>query len=147
MNNPAHKCIIIIIIINVYLPYNIIQPGQTLDIVSNPSESPTSEETELTRINLHDLRQCQPHLVSIHRRPLGLQWVPFKIHRLQLLFIPQLALHLLETRQFVVGCPQLFQVLQMGDVFQLRNFIVGEIQDAQRGIGLESTEVGDGVMR
>jgi hypothetical protein len=57
----------------------------------------TGIRARLTSINLHNLRQRQPHFIPIKRRLLPLQWIALKVHRLQLFLIAQLLLDFLEA--------------------------------------------------
>jgi hypothetical protein len=57
----------------------------------------TGIRARLTSINLHNLRQGQPHFIPIKRRLLSLQRITLKVHRLQLFLIAQLLLNFLEA--------------------------------------------------
>lgn len=61
-----------------------------------------------TRVNLHDLRKCQPHFIPVHRRPLGLQRIPLEVYRLEVFLILELSLDLLEARKLVIRPPEFF---------------------------------------
>lgn len=56
------------------------------------------KEKRLTSIDLLNMRYRQPHLISIHGRSPCLQRVAFKVNRLQILLVLQLALDLLKAR-------------------------------------------------
>lgn len=84
-----------------------------------------------TRIDLSDLWQRQPHLIAIDGRPIQLQGVAFKVDSLQLLLILQLTLDLLKAGKLVIRSPELFEVLEHGEVLQVGNLVIGEVQDTQ----------------
>lgn len=104
------------------------------------------DSRELTRIDLLDLRQRQPHLVPVQRRLPRLQRVALKVHRLQLLLVAQLALHLREVRQLAVAGPELFQVDERAKVRQILDRVAGYVNDAEVGVVLEAVGGREGVV-
>lgn len=125
-------------------------PHQTLTyaIISLASHSHTTTiKKKLTRIDLHDLRDRQTHFIPIQRRRPHLQRIALEIHRLQLLLILQLALHLVEARQLVIRPPQLLQMHQLAQALELRHLVVREVDHAERRVAFEAGQVGDGVVR
>lgn len=93
------------------------------------------------------MRYRQPHLIPIQCWRSRLQRVALKVHRLEIFLVPEFAFHFIEARQLVVGRPQLLQILQMRQMFQLGHLVVGKVEHAQRSILLETAEVGDRIMR
>jgi len=66
-----------------------------------------------TGINLPNLRQRQADFVPVHDCVLRLQRIALEIHRVQLLLVGQLPLHLLKRLQLVAGRPQFLEMAQM----------------------------------
>ena len=72
--------------------------------------------------------------------------IPFKIDRLQVLLISQFALNLVEAGELVVRTPQLLQVCQLREMREFADPVVGEIEDAQCRVGLQTAQVGQGIV-
>lgn len=82
-----------------------------------------------TSINLHHLRQRQPHLIPIQRRLRPLQRVSLKVHSLELLLICQLALHLAEISEFTVTRPELGEVGESLEPAQVLDGVGADVDD------------------
>lgn len=60
-----------------------------------------NQGVELTRIDLFDLRQSQTDLVPIQSRIVQLQRIALEVHCVQLLFVLEFLLYLVEARELV----------------------------------------------
>lgn len=100
-----------------------------------------------TSINLPNLRQRQTDLIPIHDGILRLQRIALEIHRVQLLLVGQLPLHLLERLELVVGGPQFLELAEVLQVGEVRDLVVGDVEDAQVAVVLEAGDGGQGVVR
>lgn len=103
-------------------------------------------EEKLTSINLPHLRQRQPDLIPIQHLVLPLQRRPLKVHRHKLLLILQLPLHLDETRELGVARPQLLELGQGPQAFEVLDGVGGDVDDAEVDVGFEAEQRGYGVV-
>lgn len=101
---------------------------------------------QLTSINLLQLRQSQPNLISIQDWISCLQRISLQIHCLELLFICKLTFYLLEAGELVVRRPKLFELCQVAYVFQVLDFVASDIENMQVGVGVETGEVSDSIV-
>ena len=118
----------------------------SVDLTEEEEPTITAEEKP-TSINLPNLRQRQADLIPINDLIPRLQRIALEIHRVQLLLIGQLPLHLLERLQLVVGRPDFLEVAEMLQVGQVRDLIVGDVEDAQVAVLFEAGDGGQCVVR
>lgn len=101
------------------------------------------QEGKRTCVDLTDLRQGQSNFISVRGLAVGLQRVGLEVDGLQLFFVLELPFDFLEAGQFVRRGPELLQVYVGLQVLQVRDTVVGDVQDAELGVGGQST-LGDG---
>lgn len=108
-----------------------LHPHECYSSISIHSAGKTLTTNKHTSIDLFNPWQCQFDFVPIRGHCLSLQRVSFEIYRHKLLRSRELLLDLLERREFVVACPELFEVCQVFEVFEFRYLVVGYIKDAE----------------
>lgn len=108
--------------------------------------SATSRDLYKGGIDLLDLRQRQPDLIPVQCRASQLQRVAFEIHSLKFLLVLEFLLNLFEGGQSIAGCPELLQMCEMGQIGEMVDLIVRNVEDTELGVGVEARYRGQGVV-
>lgn len=77
----------------------------------------------------------------------SLQRISLEVDRLQMFLVLQFPLDLVKGGELVIGRPHLLELLQVRQTFEVREAVVGDVDNVEVVIVLQPRDLGDGVVR